>query len=88
ANSRQGNRVWINDGAGSFSESGPTPSEHGSGRVALGDLDGDGDLDAFVANISTQRVWRNDGGGTSSKAARRSIRTTVGMSVSVTWTAT
>ena len=35
--------------------------------AALGDLDGDGDLDAFVANHSSWKsntVWRNDGTGT------------------------
>jgi len=33
--------------------------------VALGDVDGDGDLDAFVANVGqVNRVWENDGSGT------------------------
>ena len=34
--------------------------------AALGDLDGDGDLDAFVANnqvLKSTRVWLNDGSG-------------------------
>jgi hypothetical protein len=32
--------------------------------VALGDVDGDGDLDAFVANYNQpNKVWENDGGG-------------------------
>ena len=88
ANNGDPDRVWTNDGSGNFSDSGQDLGADNGTAVRLGDVDGDGDLDAFVANISTQRVWRNDGGGTSSKAARRSIRTTVGMSVSVTWTAT
>ncbi|NCF99101.1 MAG: hypothetical protein GWP39_06265, partial [Planctomycetia bacterium] len=36
-----------------------------SSNVGLGDLDGDGDLDAWVANVNNQanRVWINDGLG-------------------------
>jgi len=30
-------------------------------NVALGDLDGDGDLDAFVASYAADQVWLNDG---------------------------
>ncbi|HYI07693.1 MAG TPA: FG-GAP-like repeat-containing protein, partial [Thermoanaerobaculia bacterium] len=64
-------RVWRNDGAGSFS-AGPAFGNDPFGNwdntwtLGLGDLDGDGDLDALTANMSTQpeKVWLNDGTGT------------------------
>ncbi|MCA9168050.1 MAG: VCBS repeat-containing protein, partial [Planctomycetales bacterium] len=37
---------------------------HSSYGVSLGDLDGDGDLDAFVVNrLQANKVWLNDGSG-------------------------
>jgi hypothetical protein len=59
--------VWLNDGAGNFSAHLTTPS-FGAGTsrdVELGDLDGDTDLDAVVANtgVQTETVWLNDGAG-------------------------
>jgi large repetitive protein len=61
----QGNRVWLNDGAGHFTDSGQVLGNFESFGVALGDLDGDGDLDAFVAcgRYQPDRVWLNDGHG-------------------------
>lgn len=59
--------VWLNDGSGALTAHPTTPS-FGAGDsldVALGDLDGDGDLDAVVANAfgQSQTVWVNDGTG-------------------------
>ena len=65
SSSISGNRVWINDGNGTFTDSGQSLGNHVSLDVSLGDVDGDGDLDAFVANFDQgNRVWINDGGGT------------------------
>ena len=51
-------------GSGQFSEAGQLLGDHASLAVALGDFDGDGDLDAFVANgyQHANRVWLNDEG--------------------------
>jgi hypothetical protein len=62
------NRVWQNDGLGNFTDSGQqlgSAGYTGSVNVSLGDLDGDGDLDAWVANFVSQsdRIWQNDGLG-------------------------
>ena len=48
------NKVWLNDGAGTFSDSGQSlgSSESTSTAIALGDLNGDGRMDAFVGNNS------------------------------------
>jgi hypothetical protein len=58
----QANKVWVNDGDGTFSDFGQSLGSSDSFAVALGDVDGDGDLDAFVANIYSQanKVWLHD----------------------------
>ncbi|MGD9101361.1 MAG: FG-GAP-like repeat-containing protein, partial [Anaerolineae bacterium] len=66
-----GNMVWLNDG-GVFSDSGLRLGQASSQGILLEDLDGDGDLDAFVVNreefsvpsshpeaLSTSKVWFN-----------------------------
>jgi hypothetical protein len=54
------NTVWLNDGRGTFGDSGLRLGNGISYGVDLGDLDGDGDLDAFVANNSPPNgVWLN-----------------------------
>jgi hypothetical protein len=66
--SDQPNMVVWNDGSGVFSDSGQRLGIANSRAVALGDLDGDGDLDAFVGNGKADEVWINTG--------RRPIRNT------------
>jgi hypothetical protein len=70
------NLVFLNDGGGRFTHNGQLLGNWGSHDVALGDLNGDGALDAFVVNGQTQvspsgpgvhetpnTVWFNDGSG-------------------------
>lgn len=53
-------KLWLNDGNGLFTDSNlPLSTEFTSG-IGLGDLDGDGDLDAFVAH---GELGLNTGGG-------------------------
>ena len=70
ANYNQANRIYINEGAGEFTASAIIVDDMGtedmatnfSQGVALGDLDGDGDLDAFVANYSQpNRIYTQQG---------------------------
>ena len=64
-------RVWINDGMGSFSDSGQNLSVGPGFAVALGDLDNDNDLDAFIAQDGMpNQIWLNDGDGNFSLSAQ------------------
>jgi hypothetical protein len=58
------NKVWLNDGSGTYADSGQGLGNLQSYEVDLGDVDGDGDLDAFTANAyQPNKVWLNDGTG-------------------------
>lgn len=58
----QANTIWFNNGQGIFTMSHQTLGEAMSLSVVLGDLDGDGDLDAIVGNEGKDEVWLNRGG--------------------------
>ena len=57
-------RAGTSGGSAVFDDSGQSLGDAASYDVALGDLDDDGDLDAFVANREANKVWLNDGAAT------------------------
>jgi hypothetical protein len=67
------NEVWLNDGKGNLIDSGQRLGRKPSGGVALGDIDGNGTIDAVVNNYHTGKapyknfqaneIWLNDGKG-------------------------
>jgi len=58
--SSDANTVWVNNGSGTFTNSGQSLGSGDSRGVALGDSDGDGDLDAIIANDGSNIVWLNN----------------------------
>ena len=62
ANDNDPNTVWLNDGTGTFTDTGSTLDSNRTEGIALGDLDGDADLDiAFANNGSGNTIGLNDG---------------------------
>ncbi|GAB4203082.1 MAG: hypothetical protein OHK0022_26900 [Roseiflexaceae bacterium] len=69
----EGALVWLNDGQGRFRDSGQRLGKQQASAVVLGDLDGDSDLDALIADLWEQgnRIWLNDGTGMLSDSGQR-----------------
>ena len=54
--------IWLNNGTGTFTDSGQSLDPLDSFGLDLGDLDADGDLDIVFANSGANSVWINDTG--------------------------
>jgi len=52
APNKSSNKIWLNDGAGNFTDDGQELGDSDREALALADMDGDGDLDIYVANGS------------------------------------
>ena len=79
------NRVLLNNGKGVFTATSQLLGDLDSRDVALADLDGDGDRDAFVVNAGffgnqPDKVWLNNGSAEFSDMVRRWAR-----GVPLTW---
>jgi hypothetical protein len=61
------NEIWYNDGKGNFTDSGQRLGNSCGYSAAVGDMDGDIDLDIYVANgfankVEPDVIWLNQGG--------------------------
>ena len=64
--------VWLNDGTGRFTDSAQQLGSSFFGWIVLGDLNGDGSLDAFISNFQQpNQIWFNDGSGNFSDSGLR-----------------
>jgi hypothetical protein len=62
---KHNSEVWLNDGNGTFVDTGQKLTQYGHG-VGIADFDDDGDLDAFIAChqfITPSKIYLNDGSG-------------------------
>jgi len=56
--------VWLNDGTGRFTDTGQRLCLTVFAWVSLGDLNGDGFVDAYISNMGApNQIWLNDGTG-------------------------
>jgi large repetitive protein len=66
ANAGSRNRLYLNDGKGKFVDATAArlpAAKEPAAAVALGDVDGDGDLDLLFGNSGQSRLYLNDGKG-------------------------
>lgn len=64
----QPDQLWLNNGNGTFTNSGQLLGIDNSINAAMADMDGDGDLDVVstnhnVSSFAPHRIWLNDGNG-------------------------
>jgi hypothetical protein len=55
--------IWLNDGQGFLHDSGQRLAAAYQYALALGDVEGDGDLDVFAGGPTDIKIWLNDGAG-------------------------
>lgn len=65
------NTVWFNDQEAQFQDSGQQLGNAESTAVAVGDVNGNGHLDAVVGNRGSDTIWLNDGQGNFSDSDQR-----------------
>ncbi|TML01299.1 MAG: CRTAC1 family protein [Actinobacteria bacterium] len=82
-------QLWINDGAGHFTEEAVARGVDDHGASGLGavfaDYDNDGDQDLYVANDGPNRLYQNDGTGHFSDVAESAGVVSLTDDVSATW---
>jgi hypothetical protein len=82
-------QLWVNDGAGHFTEEAVARGVDDHGASGLGavfaDYDNDGDQDLYVANDGPNRLYQNDGTGHFTDVAESAGVVSLTDDVSATW---